>query len=126
MQDTTTFPPDFLIATQSLAETLLRAEPIAAYRRAQARFEADSAARSLLERLSTAQANIRAQQARNAVTQGDINTVRALQREVQSNRVIVDVFETQQAAVAYLREINLEISQLLGVDFGSLVGPASC
>ncbi len=126
MQDTMILPPNFLIATQSLAETLLRAEPIAAYHHAQAQFEADSAARRLLERLSTAQNNMRAQQARNTLTQADINALRALQREVQANRVIVDYFETQQAAVAYLREINLEISQLLGMDFGSLVGPASC
>ncbi len=126
MQDTMTLPPDFLIAAQSLAETLRRAEPIAAYHRAQARFEADSAARSQLERLSTAQANMRAQEARNTPTQADINALRALQREVQANRTIVDYFDTQQAAVAYLREINQEISQLLGMDFGSLVGPGSC
>jgi len=32
----------------------------------------------------------------------------------------------QQEAVAYLPQVNLEISEMLGVDFASLAGPGSC
>lgn len=41
-------------------------------------------------------------------------------------RFIMDFAETQQLASAYLPEVNQEISQLLGVDFASLVRPAGC
>ena len=123
---TVTLPPELLAATESLADSLLRAGPIAAYRRAKARLDADPHAHALLERFSAAQADLRFKQSRGTVTQADVDHLRALQREVQSNRAIMDYAETQQAAIAYLPEVNLEISQLLGVDFGSLAGPASC
>ncbi len=127
MSDSTVMlPPDLLAATETLAEQLLNAEPIVLYHQAQARMEADPQARALLERLTAAQSELRVRQARGMVTQDDIGHLRALQREVQSNSVIMDYAAAQQAAIAYLPEVNQEISQLLGVDFASLAGPASC
>lgn len=123
---TVTLPPELLAAAESLADGLLRAGPVAAYRQAKARLDANPDARALLERFSAAQADLRFRQSRGTVTHADVDHLRALQREVQLNRAIVDYAETQQAAIAYLPEVNLEISQLLGVDFASLAGPASC
>lgn len=121
-----TLPENISTATEQLAAAILRAEPVAAYQRAIARLEADPEAHELLERFSRAQADLRMRQAKNAVTQADVDQLRALQRQVQSNQKIMDYAETQQIAIAYLPEINDEISQLLGVDFASLAGPASC
>jgi cell fate (sporulation/competence/biofilm development) regulator YlbF (YheA/YmcA/DUF963 family) len=58
----TTIPSELLGATQTLAAALAQAEPIAAYREARARLDADPVARGLLERVSTAQADLRVHQ----------------------------------------------------------------
>lgn len=124
--NTANLPPNILAATEHLAATILRAKPVAAYQKAIARLNADSEARELLERFMQAQTDLRVRQARNSITQADMDQIRALQRKVQSNRTILDYAEAQQKAVDYLPAVNQEISQLLGVDFASLAGPASC
>src|SRR5512136_424083 len=111
--------PELLAATQTLAENLLASEPFAIYQQASARFNADPYARGLIERLSQTQADLRRRQMNRGVTQTDVNQLRALQREVQSNAVIADYVTTQQSAIAYLREINLAISELIGTDFAA-------
>lgn len=128
MMDTqvVTLPDNISTAAEQLAAAILRVEPISAYQQAKARMDADPEAHELLERLSQAQADLRERHTRNAVTQADVEQLRALQRQVQSNQVIMDYGETQQKAIAYLPAVNQEISQLLGVDFASLAGPASC
>jgi len=119
-------PPELLIATEKLAEILIYAEPIAAHNRAKARLDSDKEANALLEQLSAAQAELRTRQMSGSVIQNDIDALRALQGEVQSNRVIRNYAQTQQAAIAFLPQVNQEISQLLGLDFASLVLPANC
>ncbi len=122
----TMLTPYLLTATEALADNLLASEPFAAYHQALARFNSDADARALLERLSAAQADMRRRQANGGVTQTDIDQLRALQSEVQSNRVIIEYARAQQDAIAYLREINQEIGELLGVDFAALAGRSSC
>ena len=121
-----TLPEEVINATEQLAAAILRVEPIAAYQQAKARLDADSEARELLERLSKLQADLRTRQARNGITQADMDQLRALQHQVQTNQTIMDYARTQKDAVAYLPAVNIEISQLLGLDFAALAGPASC
>ena len=118
--------PDLMAATQALAENLLASEPFVLYHQAYTRFDADPQARGLIERLSQAQTDLRRKQANGGVTQAAVAQLRTLQSEVQSNPVIVDYASTQQAAIAYLREINQEISLLIGSDFAALAGRSSC
>lgn len=126
MNTSPTLPPDVLAAVEALAENLLHAEPLVLYHQAHAQLEADRQARDLLERFAAAQADLRVRQARGTVTQAAVEELRALQIQVQANRVIMNYAATQQMAIAYLPEVNQEISELLGVDFASLAGPASC
>lgn len=126
MDTINSLPVEILTAAEQLADALLHAGPIAAYQQAKARLDGDKHARELLERFLKTQSDLRVRQSLNAVTQTDVDQLRALQREVQSNRIIIEYAETQQAAIAYLPRVNQEISQLLGVDFASLAGPASC
>ncbi|HEX7975422.1 MAG TPA: YlbF family regulator [Anaerolineales bacterium] len=121
-----TLPDEVLKAAEQLADAILQAEPVAAYQQARARLDGDAQARELLEHFIKTQSELRRRQSRNAVTQSDVDDLRALQRQVQANRIIVDYAETQQAAIAFLPSVNQEISQLLGVDFASLAGPSSC
>ena len=118
--------PDLMSATQALAENLLASEPFAFYHQAHTRFDADPQARGLIERLSQAQTDLRRKQASGGVTQAEVDQLRQLQSAAHANRVVIDYAQTQQAAVSYLRTINQEISQLIGVDFASLAKKSSC
>ena len=118
--------PDLMAATQALTDNLLAAEPIVTYHQANARFKTDLQARDLVQRLSQAQTDLRRKQASGGVTQAEADQLRQLQSAAHANRVVIDYAQTQQAAVDYLRTINQEISQLIGVDFAALAKKSSC
>jgi cell fate (sporulation/competence/biofilm development) regulator YlbF (YheA/YmcA/DUF963 family) len=113
-------------ATQSLAENLVASEPFVQYAQAREAFESDSNAQSLLKDISSIQGEIRQKQQRGQVTQENIDVLRAMQQQAQSNVTIMQYASTQQEAVNFLREINQEISQLLGVDFAALSKQTGC
>ena len=125
-QAAVTLTPELQSATDTLAERLLGSEPLAHYREAQTALDHDMTARQLLENFSYAQREMRQRQARNQVTQASVDQLRSLQPQVQANAVIMRYAETQQAAIAYLREVNQDISQWLGVDFASLAKRSGC
>jgi cell fate (sporulation/competence/biofilm development) regulator YlbF (YheA/YmcA/DUF963 family) len=50
----------------------------------------------------------------------DLNRLRDYQSQISSNAVIQEQSIARETAVAFLREINQEISQLLGMDFAAL------
>jgi len=106
----------------------LRAAPsIAAFRQAEARLEADVGAQRLLAELQERQqALMRKQQNGGDITQAEIDTLRRLQAEAQRNPMITAYFRAQQQAQGFLSQVNQEISQLLGVDFGALAGAGGC
>lgn len=117
---------ELLIATQTLAENLTASEPFVRYAHAQKILNNDPASLELLGKLSSVQASLRNLQLRSAVKQNDIDELRDLQDKVQANPVILDYAQAQQNAVAYLKEINVEISQLIGLDFAALSRRSSC
>ena len=119
-------PSALLAATQALAENVLASEAFVNYDRAHVQLKADPQANQLLARLSSLQADLRQRQAQGQVTPESVSQLRAVQSDVQANHVIMDYAGTQQAAVTYLREINQEISQLLGADFAALAKRSSC
>jgi len=119
-------PPDFRAAIENLAAKISGVAPIQAYQAARARLDNDAQARELLARLSAIQADLRLRQMHGGVAQADLDNLRAIQSEVQANSIIKAYAEAQQAAIAYLPWVNEEISQLLGMDFASMAGPASC
>jgi cell fate (sporulation/competence/biofilm development) regulator YlbF (YheA/YmcA/DUF963 family) len=118
--------PDLMAATQSLVENLLAAEPIIAYRKAYARFDANAEARVLLQRLSQTQVEMRRQQAQGGVTPADVVELRWLQAEAHAQSEIVAYAQTQESAIGYLREINQAISELIGTDFAALAKKSTC
>ena len=71
-------------------------------------------------------ADLRRKQAQGGVTQADVAQLRILQSAVQSNWVIGEYASKQQAAIAYLREINQAISELIGTDFAALAKKSTC
>jgi len=126
--DNVALSPQLLTATEALAVNLRQSEPFVLYHHARDLLEADAQAQALLRQLSEAQADVRARsgQARGEVTQHDVDQLRALQRMAQANRVIMDYVRTQQFALDYWREVNRDVSELLGVDFASLARRPGC
>ena len=112
--------------TQSLAENLVASDPFMQYAHARDTFETDPNAQSLLKDITSIQAEIRQKQQRGQVTQEDIDVLRVMQQQAQSNETIMRYANMQQGAVNFLREINQEISQLLGVDFAALSRQTGC
>lgn len=126
MNKTITLPPELHQATESLIENLLASEAFLAYQQSQAKMNSDSEARGLLDLLSTLQTALRHKQSANSVTQSDIDELRAVQTQVMANPVIMAFSQSQGDAVNFLREVNLEISQTLGVDFAALAKKSTC
>jgi cell fate (sporulation/competence/biofilm development) regulator YlbF (YheA/YmcA/DUF963 family) len=109
-----------------LIENILASEPFLRYHRAQIQLNTTPEAMDLLRRLSQLQAEIRKKQSNGGVTQEDIQLLRQVQLEVQRNGVIMDYARAQEEAVNFLRLVNNEISQLLGVNFATLTNHATC
>ena len=126
MNNISTLSPELQQATENLIENLLASDALLSYHQSQAAMNSDAQARSLLERFSTLQAELRRKQNSNAVTQSDVDELRSVQKQVQANDAIMAYAQSQQGAVNFLREINAEISQLLGVDFAALAKQTTC
>ena len=112
--------PVMLEATQTLAQALLQSEPFIRYQEADRKLNADQDAMQLLADLSEAQSKIRKQQASNAVSESDLSQLRELHNAMRTNDTILAYGMAQQEAIAFLQEVNQEISSLLGFDFASL------
>lgn len=122
----TTLSPELQEATQSLIENLLASEAFVHYEEARKLMSKDEEARILMERLSNAQATVRQQRASGNVGQAEVDSLRLIQQTALRNTFILDFAQAQQEVVEFLREINGEISQLLGIDFASFANHATC
>ena len=126
MTDTTTIQsPALQAATDALGQGLAASEPFTRYTQAQTVLDTDQAAGDLLDLLVSTQNSFRVQQKQGSVTQADIDQLKALQARVQEDAVIMEYANSQKAAIAFLKEINQEISQQLGMDF-ALIAKRSC
>lgn len=119
--------PTVEAATREFALKLRASPPIAAFWQAKERLEADQEAQRLLAELQQRQQVLMLkQQDGRGITQEEIDALRRLQEEAQRNPVIMAYVQAQRYAQAFLPEVNMEISQLLGFDFGGLAGAGGC
>ena len=112
-------------ATTNLADQLSQSEEFLRFKIAEAKLNADQEAQKLLREYSELQQKIRAQQNSAAIPESDYKRLRELQMAIGANETIQDFEIKQELAVAWLREINQEISQLLGIDFASFTRRSS-
>ena len=122
----TALSPRLQQATQSLIDHLLASEAFARYQNARAQFNADKEAQDLMDQLAASQAHLRQKQSSGGVGQAEIDSLRLLQQRVQRNPIIMAHAQSQEEAVKFLREVNGEISQLLGINFASFANHATC
>lgn len=110
-------------AAREFALKLRQAPPIAEFWQAKERMEADKGAQRLLAELQDRQQRLLFKQQNGGnITQEEIDALRRLQWEAQRNPVIMGYVQAQQQALAFVSQVNMEISQLLGFDFGGLAG----
>ena len=122
----TILSPQLQEATQSLIDNLLASEAFVHYQNARTQFDADNEAHTSMDQLSKLQTRLRQKQTKGNVNQAEIDSLRLLQQRAQHNSVIIDYSQSQQEAVNLLREINGEISQLLGIDFATFANHGTC
>jgi len=114
-----------LNAASDLAENLSQSADILGFRRAENALYSDLQAMQMLKDLSKMQQKVRDQQYNGSLVQADLATLRSLQVSVAENQAIQTYLASQEAAKAFLREVNQEISQLMGIDFASLTRRSS-
>jgi len=114
-----------LNAASELAENLSHSADILGFRRAEDALHSDLQAVQLLKDLSKMQQKVRDQQYNGSLVQADLATLRSLQVSVAENQAIQTYLASQEAAKAFLREVNQEISQHMGIDFASLTRRSS-
>jgi cell fate (sporulation/competence/biofilm development) regulator YlbF (YheA/YmcA/DUF963 family) len=119
-------PGSLLSAVEVLVDNMMAYEPFILYKKAHNRLNEDQEAMKSLQQISELQTKIRSDQLEGKFQQQDVENLRNVQNEIQQNQSIVAYIHAQQTAVKCLREINQEISQLLGVDFASLARQSSC
>jgi cell fate (sporulation/competence/biofilm development) regulator YlbF (YheA/YmcA/DUF963 family) len=114
-------PAELWEATSMLIGNLVQSEPFLRFKEAEKTMKEDKGASRILSDFNELQRNLRAKQLSGPISEEDIKQLRAFQGAIYSNAIIQDYLQAQATAVAFLQEVNTEISQLLGVDFASLV-----
>ena len=122
----TTLSPELQETAQSFIENLLASEAFMHYHEARKLMSEDEEAHKLMERLSNAQATVRQQQSSGTVGKAELDSLRLIQQSALRNPVILDYAQAQQEVVEFLRKINGEIRQLLGIDFASFANHSTC
>jgi cell fate (sporulation/competence/biofilm development) regulator YlbF (YheA/YmcA/DUF963 family) len=117
---------EMLELTSALAENLAQSEPFIRFKAAESKLNTDKEALQMLSELSELQQKIRTQQYAGGIIESDLKRLRELQNAIGVNDTIQDHLLTQELAVRFLREVNQEISNLLGIDFASLTRRSGC
>lgn len=117
---TNLFTKELLEATFNLAESLAQAEAIVRFISANQALNNDQNTLELINVATELQHKIYNGQSSGEDFDADLNRLRDCQSQISTNTVIQEQSNARETAVAFLREINQEISQLLGMDFASL------
>lgn len=125
MEKETVVPNMLLAATSQLAENLVQSEPLLRFQESTRKLQSDKEASAMLTEFSILQQKLRIQQRSTQISEEDIKRVRELQNAISTNETIQEKELAEEYATAFLREVNQEISNMLGVDFASLARRSS-
>ncbi len=122
----TTLSPTMQEATDMFISHLMASEAFVRYQQAQVTMNKDEQANLLLNQLSEMQTQLRQKQANNSLTKDEIDALRSLQAKARENAAIKEYADSQQEVIRFIRDVNIEINQLLGIDFASLTKRSGC
>lgn len=114
------FSPELFVAISDLAESLERSEAVLRYAEANQALMMDRAALQLINEASELQRKLYAGDSAGDEVEANLTRLHELQSDIAMNAVIQEQSLARETAVSFLREINQEISQMLGFDFASL------
>ncbi len=108
-----------LAATRAFIDALKATGPIRRFAEASQRFDSDQEVQSILRTLREFQ---------DAQRTGKLipdlaDSVRVAQSRLRKNAVVKEFLAARDAVNSFLQETNVEISQVLGVNFGQTAGP---
>lgn len=128
MNETEMFTGELVEATEALVESLAKSEAILRFTKANQALENDQDAQQMVQEATDLKQKLYAKDASGDFMRDKFPRFRELQDQITSNPVLEEQSQAQEMAINFLREINQEISQLLGIDFGSLTRrpDASC
>jgi cell fate (sporulation/competence/biofilm development) regulator YlbF (YheA/YmcA/DUF963 family) len=118
--ETDSFTPELRVASFDLAESLALSEAILGYTKAHLILMKDQQALQLISEASDLQRKVYNGGSSSEDLEDDIFRLRELQDLISANLAIQNQTVARETAVEFLKEMNQEISQLLGVDFASL------
>jgi len=121
MSNNSSIGESFISLANQLGEVLSRISVIKNYQEQQKRLYESQEAMYLLRKLSDARKELNTKQRLGTITQEDINSYQKIYDEVGKTPIITEYYQAQQDAVQFLRNVNFEISQLIGIDFSSLI-----
>jgi cell fate (sporulation/competence/biofilm development) regulator YlbF (YheA/YmcA/DUF963 family) len=121
----TPLPGNLQAAAHALGQSLAASEPFTHYVRSQTNLTEDQAASDLLDLLIAVQNDFRRQQSKGGASQAELEQLKQVQAQVQENAAIMEYANSQQAAIAFQKEIVQELSQQLGMDF-ALIAKRTC
>ncbi len=111
--------------TAELADKLNQSEPFMLLKTTEATLNANAEAIQLINDITELQQKIKSQNQTTIIPESEFTRYRELQNKIGENEVIQASGIAQENAIAFLREVNQEISNLLGVDFASLTRRSS-
>jgi len=121
-----TLPLSLQAAAETLADAVLNAKPMVDYQQIKARYQADAELQALIKEYLAAQQDFHARQYSGTITQADLDHLRELQSQLQSNGLVMEFSLHQQATSFFLADVVAGLSQLIGVDFTALASPTCC
>ena len=119
-KNTDKFSPELYVAVSDLAESLERSEDIFRYAEANQKLIMDQSALQLINEANALQRKVYGGNSYGDELTADLTRLHELQNLIATNDIIEEQAIARETAVAFLREINQKISQLLGFDFASL------
>ena len=118
------------IQLQNAAEMFITAvmgsPEMEAFFKVKSEFQENPELRNIRKIFSEKQTALQAKQTAGTLTQDEIDSVRILQRRLNSHPITVRYAQARQAMVTRLHECNQSLSEALGFDFASAAAPPSC
>ena len=111
----------FLTMVSQLNDVLVNISVIRKYKSAQEKLNANKAAIELIRKLNAARKKLNEQQSSGTFNENSLNDYYNISNEVEKNQTIIEYSQSQQEAIQFLKNVNYEISQLIGIDFSSLI-----
>ena len=111
----------FITMTTQLGEEMTTISVISNYKALQKKLNEDLHAMELLRKLSASRKELSEKQSSGTFTQDSLKDYSSIQKEVENNQTIREFSLAQQEVMQFVREVNSEISSLMGIDFSSLI-----